>query len=243
MQQIFLSQEPVDGQFLVEGSQAHHLVKVVRIRPGEKLRVSIDSGHNYICQALEVNDGKLTVEILKEVPSTELPNKIYLFQAIPKGDRMETIIEKCVELGVYEIIPVAMKNCIVKLDEKKKKTRVERYRAIATSAAEQSKRSIVPGISQVMTFKEALDYADQLDVRLLPYECKNGMFDTYSALANINRGDSIGVFIGPEGGFDASEIEASKDRVTQISLGSRILRTDTAAICTLSMLMLKCEEL
>lgn len=243
MQQIFLSQEPVDGQFLVEGSQAHHLVKVVRIRPGEKLRVSIDSGHNYICQALEVNDGKLTVEIIKEVPSTELPNKIYLFQAIPKGDRMETIIEKCVELGVYEIIPVAMKNCIVKLDEKKKKTRVERYRAIAMSAAEQSKRSIVPGISQVMTFKEALDYADQLDIRLLPYECKNGMFDTHAALANINRGDSIGVFIGPEGGFDASEIEASKDRVTQISLGSRILRTDTAAICTLSMLMLKCEEL
>ena len=243
MQQIFLSQDPVDGQFLVEGSQAHHLVKVVRIRPGEKLRVSIDSGHNYICQALEVNDGKLTVEILEEVPSTELPNKIYLFQAIPKGDRMETIIEKCVELGVYEIIPVAMKNCIVKLDEKKKKTRVQRYRAIATSAAEQSKRSIVPGISQVMTFKEALDYADQLDVRLLPYECKNGMLDTYAALANINRGDSIGVFIGPEGGFDASEIEASKDRVTQISLGSRILRTDTAAICTLSMLMLKCEEL
>lgn len=243
MQQIFLSQEPVDGRFLVEGSQAHHLVKVVRIRPGEKLRVSVDSGHNYICQALDVNDGKLTVEILEEVPSTELPNKIYLFQAIPKGDRMETIIEKCVELGVYEIIPVAMKNCIVKLDEKKKKTRVERYRAIATSAAEQSKRSIVPGISQVMTFKEALDYADQLDVRLLPYECKNGMLDTHAALANINRGDSIGVFIGPEGGFDASEIEVSKDRVTQISLGSRILRTDTAAICTLSMLMLKCEEL
>ena len=156
---------------------------------------------------------------------------------------METIIEKCVELGAYEIVPVEMKNCVVKLDEKKRKTRVQRYQNIAKSAAEQSKRSIIPNIHEVMNFKEALEYAKEMDMILLPFESKNGMKDTYDALAKIKRGQSIAVFIGPEGGFDESEITFSRDCATLISLGHRILRTDTAAICSLSMLMLRCEEL
>ncbi len=242
MQQIFLENIAEDGIFHVTGPEAHHLIKVVRIRTGEKIRVTDMGGKSFLCQVIDIFDNKLDVSIIEELSSTELPNKIYLFQAIPKGDRMESIIEKCVELGVYEIIPVTMKNCIVKLDDKKKKSRVERYQAIAKSAAEQSKRSIIPSVHEVMTFKEAFDYAKSFDIRLLPYECKNGMSDTYKALSTIKKGDSIAVFIGPEGGFDQSEIDMVADEVTLISLGSRILRTDTAAICTLSMLMLKCEE-
>lgn len=242
MQQIFLENIAEDGIFHVTGPEAHHLIKVVRIRTGEKIRVTDMGGKSFLCQVIDIFDKELDVSIIEELSSTELPNKIYLFQAIPKGDRMESIIEKCVELGVYEIIPVTMKNCIVKLDDKKKKSRVERYQAIAKSAAEQSKRSIIPSVHEVMTFKEALDYAKSFDIRLLPYECKNGMSDTYKALSTIKKGDSIAVFIGPEGGFDQSEIDMVADEVTLISLGSRILRTDTAAICTLSMLMLKCEE-
>ncbi len=243
MQQIFVNDGPIEGKFNISGSDAHHLIKVVRLRVGEKIRVSTSLGTNFICEVSQVVDKDMIVNVIEEVPSTELPNKIYLFQAIPKGDRMETIIEKSVELGAYEIIPVEMKNCIVKLDDKKKKSKVERYQAIAKSAAEQSKRSIIPQIHSVMSFKEAFEYAKNLDVLLLPYESKNGMQDTFDALAELKKGQSIGVFIGPEGGFAPSEIEMVQDSMKIVSLGHRILRTDTAAICSLAMLMLKCEEL
>lgn len=243
MQQVFIDNSPVDGVITITGQDAHHLIRVVRLKNGEKIRVSCSDGSNYICQVNGPSGDDLIVDVIEEVPSTELKNRIYLFQAIPKGDRIETIIEKCVELGVYEIIPVQMKNCIVKLDDKKKKNKLARYQAIAESAAKQSKRSIIPSIHEIMDFKQAYEYACDLDVILLPYECKNGMKDTFDVLASLKKGQSIGVFIGPEGGFDSSEIELVKDRAKLISLGGRILRTDTAAICSLSMLMLKCEEM
>ena len=243
MQQVFIDYEPENGKLNITGSDAHHLIKVVRLKVGERIRVSTASMNNYICQVEQVADKDLTVQVVEQVASTELCNKIYLFQALPKGDRMETIIEKCVELGVYEIVPVEMKNCIVKLDDKKRKTKVERYQAIAKSAAEQSKRSIIPNIHQVMDFKSAFDYAKNLDRILLPFESKNGMQDTFSLIKSIKLGQSIGVFIGPEGGFDKNEIDMVRESAEIISLGHRILRTDTAAICSLSMLMLRCEEL
>lgn len=242
MQQVFVNESPIDSKFNITGQDAHHLSKVVRLKVGERIRVSVVGGDNYICEVSDFQDKDVIVSVVEQVPSTELPNRIYLFQAIPKGDRMETIIEKCVELGAFEIIPVEMKNCIVKLDDKKKKSKVERYQAIAKSAAEQSKRSIIPQVHSVMTFKEAFQYAKSLDVLLLPFESKNGMKDTYDALDELKPGQSIGVFIGPEGGFAPSEIEMVEGSMKLISLGHRILRTDTAAICSLSMLMLKCEE-
>ena len=134
-----------------------------------------------------------------------------------------------------------MKNCIVKLDDKKKKSKLLRYQTVAESAAKQSKRSIIPQVHDFMNYNEAFEYAKKLDVILLPYESKNGMKDTFEVLDSIKIGQSIGVFIGPEGGFDKSEIELVKEDCSIISLGKRILRTETAAICTLSLLMLKCE--
>lgn len=242
MQQIFLREDAVDGFFKITGDDAHHLIRVVRLKNGEKIRVSTAAEENFLCEVVNSEANELVVKIIEQLPSTELKNKIYLFQALPKGDRMETIIEKCVELGVHEIIPVEMKNCIVKLDDKKKKSKVQRYNAIAKSAAEQSKRSFIPEVHSVMTFKEAVDYSSKCDIKLLPYENKNGMIDTYKILDTISEGQSIAVFIGPEGGFDSKEIDMVSDYMNIISLGKRILRTDTAAICTLSMLMLKCEE-
>ncbi len=243
MQQIFIEQEPINGRFVIGGGDAHHLIRVVRLRVGERLRVSTSVGDNYICTVESIDDKELSVTIESEVQSTELANRIYLFQAIPKGDRMENIIEKCVELGVYEIIPVEMKNCIVRLDDKKRKSKVERYQTIAKSAAEQSKRSIIPRIHSIMKYRDAIDYARQCKHVILPYESKNGMQDTFNVLKNINKGEDIAVIIGPEGGFDKSEIDMVVDDAEIISLGGRILRTDTAAICSLSMLMLRCEEI
>lgn len=243
MQQIFVNEEPIEGKFTVTGDDMHHLVRVVRIKKGETIRVSTTAGNNYLCSVSDILDKELIVDVTEQVNSTELSNKIYLFQAIPKGDKMETIIEKTVELGVYEIIPVQMKNCIVKLDDKKKKNKLSRYQTVALTAAKQSKRSIVPQIHDVLSFKEAIEYASNLDLLLLPYESKNGMKDTYDILNGLQKGQSVGIFIGPEGGFDGSEIELVKDKCKLISLGRRILRTETAAISSLSMLMLKSEEL
>ena len=243
MQQIFIDEEPIEGKFIVTGEDMHHLVRVVRIKKGEVIRVSTSNGNNYLCTVIDISDKELFVEVTEQVPSTELSNKIYLFQALPKGDKMETIIEKTVELGVYEIIPVQMKNCIVKLDEKKKKSKLARYQTVALTAAKQSKRSIVPNIHDVLSFKEAIQYASNLDVLLLPYESKNGMKDTFDILSDLQKGQSVGIFIGPEGGFDASEIELVKDSCKLVSLGRRILRTETAAISSVSMVMLKSEEL
>ena len=241
MQQIFVNEGPVNDSFVITGDDMHHLVRVVRLKRGEVIRVSSADGLNYLCEVSDITSDELIAKVKEEVPSTELSNKIYLFQALPKGDKMETIIEKCVELGVHEIIPVQMKNCIVKLDDKKKKSKLARYQTVAETAAKQSKRSIIPKVSDFMSFKEAFEYAKSLDILLLPYESKNGMKDTFDALDSIKEGMSIGVFIGPEGGFDSSEIELVKESCRIISLGRRILRTETAAICTLSMLMLKSE--
>ncbi len=241
MQQIFVNEEPVNGSFEITGDDMHHLVRVVRLKRGEIIRVSVSTGENFLCEVSDITDNSLVASVTEQVPSTELSNKIYLFQGLPKGDKMETIIEKCVELGVYEIIPVEMKNSIVKLDDKKKKSKLTRYQTVAATAAKQSKRSIIPRVADFMSYREAFEYAKSLDMLLLPYESKNGMKDTFDVLDSIKKGMSIGVFIGPEGGFDSSEIELVKDDVRIISLGRRILRTETAAICTLSMLMLKSE--
>lgn len=241
MQQIFVNEGPVNDSFVITGDDMHHLVRVVRLKRGEVIRVSSADGLNYLCEVSDITSDELIAKIKEEVPSTELSNKIYLFQALPKGDKMETIIEKCVELGVHEIIPVQMKNCIVKLDDKKKKSKLTRYQTVAETAAKQSKRSIIPKVADFMSFKDAFEYAKSLDILLLPYESKNGMKDTFDALDSIKEGMSIGVFIGPEGGFDSSEIELVRESCRIISLGRRILRTETAAICTLSMLMLKSE--
>ena len=241
MQQIFVNEGPVNDSFVITGDDMHHLVRVVRLKRGEVIRVSSADGLNYLCEVSDITSDELIAKVKEEVPSTELSNKIYLFQALPKGDKMETIIEKCVELGVHEIIPVQMKNCIVKLDDKKKKSKLTRYQTVAETAAKQSKRSIIPKVADFMSFKEAFEYAKSLDILLLPYESKNGMKDTFDVLDSIKEGMSIGVFIGPEGGFDSSEIELVRESCRIISLGRRILRTETAAICTLSMLMLKSE--
>lgn len=242
MQQIFVDQSvKIDDTFMVEGEDARHLLQVLRMRQGEQLRVSTHEGDNYLCQIESADKGQVTLRVLEEVASTELEKRIYLFQAIPKGDRMETVIEKAVELGVYEIIPVEMKYCVVKLDDKKKASRLKRYQSIAEAAAKQSKRSSIPKIHDFMTYAEAVTYARQCDERIVPYECAEGMEATKRALAQMTDATSISIMIGPEGGFADEEIEAVREDMDVISLGSRILRTDTAAITTMSMVMLAIE--
>ena len=243
MYQFFVDDAQIGREFVtITGEDVNHIKNVLRMKAGEKIRISNQRGRDYYCEISEVTDTFVQADILNEdAASTELPSKIYLFQGIPKGDRMETVIEKAVELGVYEIIPVAMKYCVVKLDAKKEAAKVARWQKQAEAAAKQSKRSIIPKIHPVMSYKEAVEYAMQCDVRLVPYENERGMQGTREALSTIKAGTSVSVMIGPEGGFAEDEIAQVKDSMQVISLGKRILRTDTAGIAVMSMLMLELE--
>lgn len=195
----------------------------------------------YRCEIAGYEDGRvhLKLRFIKE-DNVELPCKIYLFQGLPKSDKMEFIIQKAVELGVYEIIPVAMKRSVVKLDKKREASRITRYNAIAEAAAKQSKRRIIPEVKQVMTFKEAVEYCKDADVKLLPYELADmeAMDKTRDILGSIQPGQSVAVFIGPEGGFDEGEVDlALEGDFDTITLGRRILRTETAGMTVLSWLV------
>ena len=174
--------------------------------------------------------------------STELGAEIYLFQGLPKADKMELIIQKAVELGAAGIIPVEMKRCVVKLEEKKKKSRRERWQAIAESAAKQSKRNLIPQVFDVLTYKEAMAMAGEMDLFLLPYENERGMAATREALEAIRPGMKVAILIGPEGGFEEKEVLLAQEKgARSISLGRRILRTETAAITSIAMCMLHME--
>ncbi len=243
MYQFFVTEEQIGREFItITGADVNHIKNVLRMRPGETIRVSNQKGQDYFCKISEVGEDFVQADILEtEAATTELPGKIYLFQGIPKGDRMEHVIEKAVELGVYEIIPVRMRYCVVKLDDKKQQAKLKKWQALAMAAAKQSKRSLVPNIHPVMSYKEAIAYAFQSEACLIPYENENGMEGTKAALKKIRGKESVSILIGPEGGFAPEEIEAVKSRGEVISLGKRILRTDTAAITAMSMVMMEME--
>lgn len=242
MYQFFVENDQVVGsEIRILGTDVNHIKNVLRMKPGTKVRVSV-RGDEEVASSFfglidTITDEKVVVHITEEDESgTELSNKIYLFQGLPKGDKMELIIQKAVELGVYQVIPVAMKNCVVKLDDKKAASKVNRWQAISESAAKQSKRTIIPEIQMPMTWKAALKKAEELDVVLVPYENERGMDETREILQSIQKGQSIGIFVGPEGGFAPEEIEGVSTG-KRISLGRRILRTETAGLATLSMLV------
>ena len=154
----------------------------------------------------------------------ELPAKVFLFQGLPKSDKMELIIQKAVELGAYEIIPVAAKRSVVKLDEKKEKGKLSRWQTISEAAAKQSKRRIIPRIHPVMSFEQAVAYAGDMDVKLIPYEMAEGMEKTRELIEAVKEGQTVAVFIGPEGGFEEEEIEkAQRTGIVPVTLGKRIL--------------------
>ena len=244
MYQFFVEDAQVSPDAaVIEGSDVNHIRNVLRMRCGEKVRISSKSGKNYLCEISEITEDMVRALILEKYEeNTELPCKIYLFQGLPKNDKMELIIQKAVELGVYEIIPVAMKNCVVKLDDKKAASKVTRWQAIAESAAKQSKRSLIPKVSMPLSYKQAVEKAKELDVKLVPYENERGMQATKEVIEAIKPGESIAIFIGPEGGFDDSEIALVRDEMQLISLGKRILRTETAGMTTLSILVYHLEK-
>ena len=244
MYHFFISSSAIHGSTItITGPDVNHIRNVLRLRCGETILVSDERQTDYRCAICQVEADGVTAAILEtEAENHELPSRIHLFQGLPKADKMEWIIQKAVELGVYRIIPVSMKNCVVKLDEKKAAAKVRRWNAISESAAKQSKRSLVPEISAPLSFSEALSLSSSLSCRLMAYEHARGMAAAKEALSGIRPGMDIGVWIGPEGGFSPEEAaQAAKEQWIPISLGKRILRTETAGITLLSILMFHLE--
>ncbi len=238
----FFAEEKDGERFLIGGADFNHIKNVLRMKEGDTFLVSYE-GKSHLCRLSQILTDCVAADIIEEnYRETELPVKIHLFQGLPKGDKMELIIQKCTELGIYEIIPTEMSRCVVKLDQKKKKSKVERWQAISEGAAKQSKRNIVPKVCEVLSFNAALERAKELDLLIVPYENEDGMKATKDALLKIKSGMSVGIMIGPEGGFDETEIEKAREMgAICVSLGKRILRTETAAVTAASMCMLYAE--
>lgn len=247
MYQFFVEPEQIDvaaKNVIIRGTDVNHIKNVLRMRPGEEVAVSngID-GKEYRCGilALEEDCVRLELRFIKE-DGVELPAKIYLFQGLPKADKMELIIQKAVELGAFQVIPVAMKRCVVKLDEKKADAKIKRWQGIAEAAAKQSKRGVIPTVAPVMNYAQAVKMASEMDLKLVPYELAEGMEQTKRLIESAKPGQQIAVFIGPEGGFDPEEIGIAKEAgIEPITLGKRILRTETAGFTTIAWLMYQLE--
>lgn len=247
MHRFFVKPEQCQkDKITISGQDYNHIRNVLRMKAGEELLLCDGTDREYICLIKEYDTEK--EEVLLQVAdilgaTRELPAKITLFQGYPKGDKMEAVVQKAVELGAYEVVPVSMQRCVVKLDEKKASKKVERLSSIALSAAKQSMRGIVPKVTQVMTLAEACDYASTMDYLLLPYENAEGMEYSKEMIAQAAGRKHIGIFIGPEGGFEPAEVEQLEAAGAKtISLGHRILRTETAGMTVLSLLMFQLEE-
>ena len=227
MYRFFISRESIDesaGTIRILGDDVGHIHSVLRMKPGEEVLLCTgmeDDQTDYLCRIEGYSDGAVLTKIVsKNQSQQELPSRLYLFQGLPKADKLESIIQKSVELGAYRIVPTLMTRCIVK-----------------------SKRGIVPKVTEPVPFLEALELARSLDHIIVPYEDSAGIERTRAVLSSVKPGESCGIFIGPEGGFDEKEVSMLQNIGGAIvTLGHRILRTETAGPAVLTALMLHLEE-
>ena len=281
--------EPETGGFIeITGSDVNHIVNVLRMRPGEQLTVHGGERYEYLCAVESFTEQAVRCRVLSaEESSKELPVRITLYQGLPKSDKLEFIIQKAVELGVYRVVPVVTERTVVKLDRKKAESRQKRWQAIAESAAKQCGRNLIPEVTLPMSYKEALrDAQTRLTAQptaqstgqptaqptvqstnqpatqptnhptaqstaqppdpgllLMPYECAEGVAPFREMVSSLRPGMCAAVLIGPEGGFAMEEtVLAEAAGFRTVSLGKRILRTETAGLTVLSYLMLNLES-
>lgn len=245
MHHFFVTPQQISGDKIrIEGGDVNHMKNVLRMKLHEKAEISDGESRTYLCEVEAYEEDVAVLHILEEMEAdTEPASKLYLFQGLPKSDKMELIVQKAVELGGYQVIPVAMKRSVVRLDDKKAAKKADRWNSIAESAAKQAGRSRIPEVTMPLSYNEALKMAEELDVTLLPYELAGGMEVTREVIRQIKSGQSVGIFIGPEGGFEPEEVDAAVSMGAKvITLGRRILRTETAGLATLAILMFELEQ-
>ena len=227
----------------ISGGDAHHAAQVLRLAVGDLIMVGTGK-QDYTCRITSISPEEVigTIEDISG-NAAELPVEITLYQGFPKGDKLELIIQKAVELGAASIVPVWMARSVVKMDQAKAEKRRQRYQAISESAAKQSGRGVIPEVGTFLSMKDAVKAAQKHDMILLPYENAEGMLRTKQVMKQVEEGAkqktlrSLGIFIGPEGGFEEGEIaELQSVGAEVITLGHRILRTETAGMMLLSVL-------
>ncbi len=242
MLHLFADPSDVQDELLtITGPEVNHIRNVMRLKQGEEISVSIGGDgkeYRYGIESYTEDSVLCRLRFVKD-KEVELPVKVLLFQGLPKADKMDLIVQKAVELGAAEIIPVSMERCVVKLDAGKAAKKTARWQTIAESAASQSRRSIIPRVLAPMSMKEAVEYAkEQTEVRVIPYELQEDDGSVKQYLESLKEGQSVSIFIGPEGGFAPGEVELAKEAgIRPISLGRRILRTETAGLAILSWLI------
>ncbi len=218
------------------GDNAYHISKSLRMREGEEICVSFCDGVDYVCRIDSFSADSVFAEITDITPCTAEPEiKTMLFQALVKGDKMDTIIQKAVELGVYEIYPVESERSVVKLDEKSKVKKLERWNKIALEASKQCGRGIIPKVCDVVSFKECVTRLSALDASFFCYEEESER--SLKDILQKKDYSTIGFFVGSEGGVSPDEAQLAKDAgIPPVTLGKLILRTETAGPAVLSMI-------
>ena len=232
MPRFFVDGPPEDGMLVLRGENAHHAGRVLRLRPGEAVTLCDGRGTDYDCTVETVEKDAVACRVQDSHPAdTEPKQRLTLYMALPKGDKMEFIVQKAVELGASEIVPYLSKNCVSRPDKTDKK--VERWRKIASEAAKQCGRGVLPVVSEVLPVAEAFARAAQSETALFLYENENktGLRDALAA----GLGKTVSLMVGPEGGFTPAEAEAAKAAgLVSVPLGTRILRCETAPVAALA---------
>ena len=240
MPKFFVTQDKITkNQIIIDTEDVAHISRVLRLGIGDSITVCDSQGTDYEAEIEEMEQGRVICTVTGKRASVSEPNiKVTLFQGLPKASKMEYIIQKTTELGISEIVPVRLSRCVVKIDNKKdEKKKLERWQKISEAAAKQSGRGIVPEISEIMTLDEVIERSKEFDLFFVPYECeeKKTLKEVLLSKQNIK---SVGFIIGPEGGFDIAETEKLRESgIATVTLGKRILRTETAGEAVLAMTM------
>ena len=243
MARFFVLPEKVSGdEIMIDTEDVSHISRVLRLQVGDEIEICDTCGYDYHSRIEEIQKNAVRCRVLSKAKSDSEPAlKVTLYQGLPKGSKMDYIIQKTTELGITRIVPCEMSRCVVKLEDRKEK-KTERWRKIAEEAAKQSGRGIIPEISMPMTFHEALEDMKNAEILFAPYECEEDQ-TLRSVISRRKEGRTAAFIIGPEGGFDPAEIEAiQKCGIPAVTLGKRILRTETAGEAVLAMIMYEFEQ-
>lgn len=251
MPKFFVTEEQINNSSItIKGQDVKHIKNVLRKKPGDQITIcNTELSLDYLCEIINIEDETISCSIIEKLENNVESNiKVTIFQGLPKADKMELVIQKSVELGVFDITPIEMKRCVVKLNEKDKNKKIDRWQKISEVASKQSGRNIIPKINQIINIKEICNLYEEYDIVLVAYENeeKNTLKEELNKIkAQIQGQDQIkiGVLIGPEGGIAPEEIELlNKIGAKIITLGKRILRTETVALNVLSIIMYELEE-
>ncbi|MEG0307450.1 MAG: 16S rRNA (uracil(1498)-N(3))-methyltransferase [Clostridium sp.] len=247
MHKFFIEDNSIVGDVCtIEGDDVKHIYKVLRLKAGDKVNLNNCNGAEFIGEIQEVNKKEVIVNILEKVElNNESPIRVHLFQGLPKAAKMDLIAQKCTELGISKITPIITERVVVKGSETSEFKKVDRWNRIALEACKQSKRSVIPTINQPMEFEALVSVLKEFDLVVVPYENQENQGMKYVKSQVIDKDiKDVAIIIGPEGGFEDSEIQTLKElNAFIVTLGPRILRTETAGFVALSLIMYELGDL